>query len=564
MKKFVWRDVTLACLCVLGVVPVWAQQAPAVSPGVNPGTLLRNIESAPVPAKPADKPAVTEADDLSDLKAIDKLVRVEVRNFDALAPALKLYWQDNIGKPVSVEALAQFKIWANDEAKESGLYAFAQTDSEPGEGGDVLVVTMVVPRIKSVRVFVPDEDLAKRYEALLTSRFAKDFAPGNVVDPNGLDQRLEAASFDLPVSLEIVIRSAGANLVDLVVNVSALPAEPGKLANGVVQINNYGLKSYGRPQVMGMVSVGGLTPNSLLSLTSQLSEGVRYGRAEYEGPVEAYAGRMKIYGSRSDSHTILGGDTASKGVSQEVGAGLTHMWGSYKSFLFKTVTEIGGRQTISHLALDDSETGRVEETQLRLTWSMDNERVAREPSRLAVSVTAGEYTRLGGSEAYNVETGGYGKLNVSGRMQRNLSRDGAWQWVGRLSAQVASRTLDGYNRLALGGVNGVRAYTAADGVGDQGVVGALELNRRLSGSQMVGVFYDAGVIRPNKVHVDGGFNTTYSLQAVGAQWTGNLGRWYYNTTLAKGFGGYKLAEAGQVTESQRNPWRLSAALSYVF
>ena len=185
-------------------------------------------------------------------------------------------------------------------------------------------------------------------------------------------------------------------------------------------------------------------------------------------------------------------------------------------------------------------------------------------SRLAVTLTAGEYTRLGGSEAYNVETGGYGKLNVSGRVQRNLSRDGAWQWVGRLSAQVASRTLDGYNRLALGGVNGVRAYTAADGVGDQGVVGALELNRRLSGSQMVGVFYDAGVIRPNKVHVDGGFNTTYSLQAVGAQWTGNLGRWYYNATLAKGFGGYKLAEAGQVTESQRNPWRLSAALSYVF
>lgn len=564
MKKFVWRDVTLACLCVLGAVPVWAQQAPAVSPGVNPGTLLRNIESAPVPAKPADKPAVTEADDLSDLKAIDKLVRVEVRNMDALAPALKLYWQDAIGKPVSVEALAQFKIWANDEAKESGLYAFAQTDSEPGEGGDVLVVTMVVPRIKSVRVFVPDEDLAKRYEALLTTRFAKDFAPGNVVDPNGLDQRLEAASYDLPVSLEIVIRSAGANLVDLVVNVSALPAEPGKLANGVVQINNYGLKSYGRPQLMGMVSVGGLTPNALLSLTTQVSEGVRYGRAEYEGPVEAYAGRMKIYGSRSDSHTILGGDTASKGVSQEVGAGLTHMWGSYKSFLFKTVTEIGGRQTISHLALDDSETGRVEETQLRMTWSMDNERVAREPSRLAVTLTAGEYTRLGGSEAYNVETGSYGKLNVSGRMQRNLSRDGNWQWVGRFNAQAATRTLDGYNRLALGGVNAVRAYTAADGVGDQGVVASLELNRRLSGSQTVGVFYDAGVIRPNKVHVDDGFNTTYSLQAVGAQWTGNLGRWYYNATLAKGFGGYKLAEAGQVTESQRNPWRLSAAMSYVF
>ena len=55
------------------------------------------------------------------------------------------------------------------------------------------------------------------------------------------------------------------------------------------------------------------------------------------------------------------------------------------------------------------------------------------------------------------------------------------------------------------------------------------------------------------------------LQALGAQWSGNVGRWYYNLTLAKGIGGYKLAEAPeQVTESPRNPWRLSAALSYLF
>jgi hemolysin activation/secretion protein len=562
MKKFVCRDVTLAGLLAVGVLPVWAQQAQA--PGANPGTLQRSIENAPALPK-AEKPVTPESLDLSDLSPIAKLLRVDVRDQDGLASAFQSYWADKIGQPVTVEQLAEFKIWANDEAKENGLYAFAQTETEPAEGGEVLVVTLVVPRIKSVRVYVPDEDLAKRYETLLTTRFAKDFAPGNVVDPNGLDQRLEAASFDLPVSLEIVIRSAGPNLVDLVVNVSPLPAKLGELSSGVLQLNNYGLKSYGRPQVMGMVSVGGFTPNAMLNLSAQVSDGVRYGRAEYEAPVEAYAARMKIYGSRSDSHTILGGDTASKGVSQETGLGLTHLWGSHKSYIFKTVAELGGRQTISRLALDNSETGRVEESQLRLTWSMDNDRVAREPSRLAVTLTAGEYTRLGGNEANNVETGGYTKLNATGRVLRYLSRNGDWQAVGRFSAQVASRTLDGYNRIALGGVNGVRAYTAADGVGDQGLVVSAELNRRLSSSQSVGVFYDAGRVRPNKNKIEGGFNTTYSLQAVGAQWTGNVGRWYYNTTLAKGIGGYKQAEdPTQVTESPRNPWRLSAALSYVF
>ena len=562
MKKFVWRDVTLACLLAGGLLPVLAQQAQA--PAANPGTLQRSIENVPALPK-AEKPASQDELDLSDLSPIAKLVRVDVRGQDDLAAAFQAYWADKIGQSVTVEQLAEFKIWANDEARENGLYAFAQTETEAAEGGEVLVVTLVVPRIKTVRVYVPDQDLAKRYETLLTTRFAKDFAPGNVVDPNGLDQRLEEASFDLPVTLEIVIRSAGPNLVDLVVNVSPLPAKLGEVSNGVLQLNNYGLKSYGRPQVMGMLSVGGFTPNALLNLSAQVSEGVRYGRAEYEAPVEAFAGRMKAFGSRSDSHTILGGDTASKGMSQEAGLGLTHLWGSRKSYIFKSVTELAGRQTVSRLALDNSETGRVEESQLRMTWSMDNDRVAREPSRLAVTLTAGEYTHLGGNEANNVETGGYTKLNATGRVLRYLSRNGDWQAVGRFNAQVASRTLDGYNRIALGGVNGVRAYTAADGLGDQGLVVSAELNRRLSGSQSVGVFYDAGRVRPNKNKIEGGFNTTYNLQAVGAQWTGNVGRWYYNATLAKGIGGYKQAEdPTQVTESQRNPWRLSTALSYVF
>ncbi len=48
MKKFVIRDISLATLLALGALPVWAQQSQA--PGVNPGTLLRNIESLQVPA----------------------------------------------------------------------------------------------------------------------------------------------------------------------------------------------------------------------------------------------------------------------------------------------------------------------------------------------------------------------------------------------------------------------------------------------------------------------------------------------------------------------------------
>lgn len=559
MKKSVWLDVALAGLCLGGFLPAWAQQQ-----RLELGTLQRSIESLQLPLKPPEKAGTSEVEDASGLLPLDKLLRVDVRGEDALASTFKAYWNAFVGQSVSVDELAKFKAWADEEARENGLYALTQTHTESHEAGDVLVVTLVAPRIKSIQVVVLDEDLARRYEALLTSRFSKDLVLGRFVDLNELDQRLESVAYDLPVNLEIAMRSAGANLVDLVINVSASTPETGKVSSGVLQVNNYGLKQYGRSQVVGMLTVAGYTPHAQLNVSTQASEGVRFGRAEYEGPVEAYAGRMKIYGSHSDSKTLGGGETASRGTSQEVGVGLTHMWGTHQSFLFKTVTEIGARQTIARLAQSDLETSRVEESQLRWMWSMDNERVAREPSKLSVMLTAGEYTRLGVYDAF-IGKGGYKKLNVSGRLQRHLSRDGAWQWVGRMQAQVVSRKLDAYNRIALGGVNGVRAYTAADGVGDQGMGLSVELNRRFSSSQWAGVFYDAGLVRPNKHAVQDAFNCTYSLQAVGAQWSGNVDRAYYSLTLAKGFGGYKLAEQpNQVTESQPDPWRLAVAMSYVF
>jgi hypothetical protein len=46
---------------------------------------------------------------IRDISLATLLARVEVRGFDTLAPAFKLYWLDAIGKPVSAEDLAKFK-----------------------------------------------------------------------------------------------------------------------------------------------------------------------------------------------------------------------------------------------------------------------------------------------------------------------------------------------------------------------------------------------------------------------------------------------------------------------
>jgi hypothetical protein len=100
-------------------------------------------------------------------------------------------------------------------------------------------------------------------------------------------------------------------------------------------------------------------------------------------------------------------------------------------------------------------------------------------------------------------------------------------------------------------------------VGDDAVLLSLDLNKRLPGNVTVGAFYDAGLVRPAKTVTAGVFDRNYSLQAVGAQVGGNVGRWYYSTTLAKGVGGYKAWQASNI-ESKPNNWRLYAALTYLY
>ena len=108
----------------------------------------------------------------------------------------------------------------------------------------------------------------------------------------------------------------------------------------------------------------------------------------------------------------------------------------------------------------------------------------------------------------------------------------------------------------------MRAYTTMDGFGDDAVLLTLEANKRLGRGLTVGGFYDGGMVRSAKTVTPGVFAGNYNLQAVGAQVNGNRGRWFYNTTLAKGVGGYKAWQASNI-ESTPNNWRLNASLTYL-
>jgi hemolysin activation/secretion protein len=149
------------------------------------------------------------------------------------------------------------------------------------------------------------------------------------------------------------------------------------------------------------------------------------------------------------------------------------------------------------------------------------------------------------------------------RDQKSWNQEGSIYSLVKFKGQLTTARLDAYNQMSLGGIGGVRAYTSVDGIGDDGMVASLELNRRLNNGMVVGGFYDAGFIKLKNPALGTEPLKSYYLQALGMQLSGSYQRAIYSLTLAKGFGGYSAWNSYNI-ESKPNNWRLVGALTYLF
>jgi hemolysin activation/secretion protein len=542
----------LACLVAILPTLVTAQ-------AVTPGAVQKNAEQIVKPPAVAQKASheIESADSIS----FEKLARVQVRS-NKLVAEITRYWAPHSGRKVDASGILDFKIWLTGVAKDEGFLAYAKTSASIEEdGSETLLVDLIIPTVKSVKFYVPDGVLAKNYEAILAKRFSDAFQPGSLIDLQTLDQKIEVAGYDLPVNLEILVRTAGVEQVDLTITVDGIKENPGKFTNGFLQLNNFGLKPYGISQMVGSLGLSGLTPKSALVLTSQLSEGVRYGRADYEAPVQALNGRVRSWYNLSRNHTVLGDATDTAGNWHQFGLGFVKLWGNWGAYLVKSSLDFSNRKAANYLALNDQKISAIEDAQAKFHFSISNDRVTRDSKNLDLNFVAGKYRDVQGDLT---PAGAYEKFEFAASAQKTLTYDGKTQALVKLRGQLASGNLDGFNRMSLGGGNGVRAYSLADGVGDSGMLLTAEVNKNLGEGKSLGIFYDAGIIDPNKNPVSGVLNESYALQAVGMQTSGNFQRWYYKALLAKGVGRYKKANVGEPTESSANPVKFNLSMSYIF
>jgi hemolysin activation/secretion protein len=543
-----------AFLVLTGLSVITPAMVSAQNEPVSSGAVLKNIEDNISLPKPRQAPVAPEEKQPEDNTIyIAKLQGVSVDN-ELIKAAIEKYWQPMLGKSVTNQDVVRFKEWAWEKFRQEGYFAFLYTNAVQTGDSATLDIKVSLPKINSLKIFSQQGELAKKYNDILLKRLERYAKQGDSIDTMSLEQVLENISYDLPLELEMSIRPSGADGVELVVDLKEKSSNPGTFKNAVVQVNNYGLKQFGRGQALANISVEGLTAGSTANVLTQVSQGVVYGRFDYDSPSEFLGGHIRGWLEAVNSRNITGGTATTAGVTRIYGLGLTHILGSQRDMVFKSYVDASQRYTSSTLQESSLVVGNITDNQLRFKLSADNELLAtRHLQRYQIAAIAG-------SDNVN---GSYTKFELNAAYRTPVTESGL-TLIAKLQAQFSpSRNLDVYNRISLGGVNGVRAYTTIDGVGDAGAVGTIELRQTLFTNHYIGVFYDGGVVKPNQVAIPGAYNDAYTLQDIGLSFGGVFKQLNYNISIAKGIGTYAGYSTNNI-ESSPNNWRINVALSYPF
>jgi hemolysin activation/secretion protein len=525
---------TSACMCVLSLQGAHAQSVPSAA------DVQRNIEqsrpdlnrAAPKPvAKKPSAPATTD-------QGFARLAAIQV-NSPLFQNELMAYWTSEINQPVPAQKLSEFKAFAWELFQKKGYLAYITTSAQPTPEGSVLTVNVSMPTVGKVTVVTVDGNKGKEYADEVARRFSAIYTTGTPVDVQGFENQLTAAAYDLPVDLEVSLRQVNDKVVDVVINLRPVEAQPGTLLGGVLQGNNYGLEQFGRTQLLGSLRIAGVTPFSELTLTTQQSDGVGYYRADYEAPLVGTGMRWKVYGSQvqSKANTV-------KGWSNEAGAGLTKLLSTDRDGRWLAGVETSRRETQNTTAGLTTADRVDQQVRLKLRaesnkgWvdSFNNEFVLVS-GRMNLDRWADDKTSdISPSTGLNV-AGTYQKLEMNGGLSQALGNDGIYTGSVRWRAQAAGKNLDTYNKMSLGGVNGIRAYKSTDGVGDQGAQMSFDIIHQVVPDVYGGLFYDVGVVKnshtPSSTATDTG---AYLLQGVGWQVGGKINEFNWSLSVAHAFG----------------------------
>ncbi len=535
-------------LAVAGCYPAYAQ---------DPGAVLKNIQQNQIGEQLELKPQESQSE-LDNTVVIKSLKSTEIHS-PLLNDELAEYWEDELGHSVSAGQLSKFKAWAWESFRRHGYLAFVTTEQRETAGETILVTNVTTPTISKLDFAFSTQRLPEDKQDDVKDMYVDSFKVGDAVDILALESQIQQANFYLPIEMDANIKQTTPDHVDVTLKVRDVPeASVGRFLGATVQANTFGLEQYGRFQATGTAAFEGFTPFSQFKFSGQQSEGVSYGRGEYELPVAFLKGQVHVYGSYSDFTSVKNNSSASQGNSTEYGTGISHLLGTNRYAAFKSHLDFSARHTVNELKLTRQSLSDLESYQGRLSFTADNSKLDTDHFNFGLTFVGGHYS----SEDALGFNGDYGKLELNGQIEKNLLPEHDILLSTRFRGQLSTTNLNSYDMISVGGTNGVRAYTTVDGLADQGGVVSVDLYHRFANQQYAGIFYDAGVVKPFKnAPIDQ--NGQYVLQGVGAQYGGSYQKLSYNFYVAKATGSYENYYEGN-SESVPGNWRVNGSLSYSF
>lgn len=525
------RSISIACLSGIAFQCVDAQTTATTT------DVLRNIEQNSQGLSRSLPKATTRkvAPPKSSEQNIARLTEIRVQS-PLLQQELMGYLLSEINKPVSAQKLSEFKAFAWELFQNKGYLAYITTHTQSTPTGSVLTINVALPKLNKVSIVTTGDKHADQYKDEIARRFNAAYQAGMYIDIQGFENQLSAVSYDLPVDLEMSMKQVSAADVDVIIHVRPLNAQPGKILGGVLHANNFGLSQFGRNQLIGNIRLAGLAPTSELTLTTQQSLGVGYYRADYDTPLTATHTRLRSYASQAKSST-----TNIEGLSNEVGLGITTLLNTDRHGRLLAGAEVSRRET-QNSSIGVLTSDRIDE-QLRLKTKIESSHRWIDHFTNEVTVTVGriDLSRLNSDKLDDGSglrvAGDYQKIEITGGLSQTLDRERIYTGSIRWKAQAASKNLDSYNRMSLGGINGIRAYSTLDGVGDQGVQMSFDVIHQIVPDVYGGLFYDVGVIKNNHSPLSTATDThSYLLQGTGWQVGGKIQEFNWTLSAAHSFG----------------------------
>ena len=549
------HNLKLSSAAVIAALFAAATHSNSALAQVGSGNALKNSqENITALPKPTAAPTIAAPVDANDTVIyLKKLTGIEVKS-EILKDEITGYFLPFMGKNINNGDVKKFKEWAWNAINNQGVLGTVEVSTD-NQGG--LVIDVALPKIGSRSVTGPKE-LVDKYQNKILAGF-KSIKNNSHVDTLDIDQRMYNLNSVLPVDVNVTLQPEANNLVSLVFNVSPKVSQPGKFKYGAIQINDYGLTQFGRGQGLLSLNYEGFTPGSEAAITVQGAQGMLYEHLQYSAPTELLNGNARVWVDNSNNKNINNNQAATKGKTTQYGLALTNTLGSDRAMMYQSDVQITKRNTRnenknSGLLITDED-----DKQARLKLSADNSVLAKD------NLTHLEVNGVGGTDNQN---GKYSFMTVAASYQKNLS-DSGLSLVTKVNGQaLPSRNLDSYNRMSLGGVNGVRAYSSTDGVGDTGAAGTIEFRKAVEAiNGYVGLFYDGGVIKENKEPVAKQYNQAFKLQAVGLTVSGAMrintshaDSIMFASSVAKGIGGYAAFVPG-IYDSTPNGWRFNLAVT---